>query len=71
MTAVTRDVPANLAKVQAHPRRDMVLFRRGEERKVHGYGWVDQGKGIARVPVERAIEEMAERGLPTSSPPGR
>lgn len=71
MNAVTRDVPADLAKVQAHPRRDMVLFRRREEQKVGGYGWVNRDKGIAHIPVERAIDEMAERGLSASPTPGR
>lgn len=64
MNSVARDVPADLAKVQAHPRRDMVLFRRQEEQKVGGYGWVDRSKGIAHIPVERAMDEMAARGLP-------
>jgi len=63
MTAMQRDVPRDLPKVQAYPRRDMVLFRREEEQKVNGYGWVDQRKGVAHVPVEKAIEEIAAGGF--------
>jgi hypothetical protein len=28
------------------------------------YKWVDQAQGVARVPVDRAIKLMAEKGLP-------
>jgi DNA-binding GntR family transcriptional regulator len=32
---------------------------------LHSYGWVDRDAGIVRIPIERAIEILAERGLPT------
>lgn len=63
LRAQTRDVPRDLPKVQAYPRRDMVLFRREEEQKVHGYGWVNERKGLAHIPVETAIEEIAANGF--------
>jgi len=33
------------------------------------YGWVDQKAGVVRIPIDRAIEIMAHRGLPVL-PPG-
>jgi hypothetical protein len=30
-----------------------------------GYGWVDREAGIVRLPIERAMELLLERGLPT------
>ncbi len=28
------------------------------------YGWIDRDKGVVRIPIDRAIEILAERGLP-------
>ena len=28
------------------------------------YGWVDKNAGVVRIPVERAIDVLAEKGLP-------
>ena len=36
---------------------------RGEwQRDLHTYGWVDQGAGVARIPIDRAKALMVERG---------
>jgi hypothetical protein len=42
-------------------------FRRLEE-KLNSYGWVDQQAGVVRIPIERAIQLVAQRGLPTRPP---
>lgn len=54
--------------LQANPAVDMQRFREQEERKVSTYGWVDERRGIVRVPVERAMEMVAEKGLPQWQP---
>ena len=36
--------------------------------KLNGYGWTDRSKGIAHVPIERAIEAVAAGGLPAGAP---
>jgi hypothetical protein len=46
--------PANLEKM-----------RRGEAEQLHGYGWVDQAGGVARIPIDEAKKKLIERGLPT------
>jgi hypothetical protein len=38
-----------------------------EESRLQSYGWVDQDSGQARIPVTRAMELIAERGLPVRS----
>jgi len=43
-------------------------FREAEEKVLRGYAWVDEQAGIARIPVARAIELVAERGLPAPAP---
>ncbi|MGZ5966505.1 MAG: hypothetical protein ACXWP4_02475 [Polyangiales bacterium] len=34
--------------------------RTAQEKRLHGYGYVDRGKGIAHIPIERAIEIVAK-----------
>lgn len=64
-TPVAQQRPLPPAPVlQANPAVDMQKFREREERKASSYGWVDQKSGIAQVPVQRAMEIVAERGLP-------
>ena len=31
---------------------------------LHEYAWVDRDAGVVRIPIERAIAVLAERGLP-------
>jgi hypothetical protein len=50
--------------LQEGPARDLALFRAEEERTLASYGWVDEQKGIARIPIEEAMRILAERGLP-------
>jgi hypothetical protein len=43
---------------------DMEQFRRQEEAALSSYGWADRKAGIARIPIDRAIELVAKNGLP-------
>jgi hypothetical protein len=36
---------------------------------LHSYGWVDRAAGIVRMPIDRAMEVLAEHGLPTRAQP--
>ena len=38
-----------------------------ENRQLNSYGWVDQSNGIVRIPVERAMDLVLERGLPSET----
>jgi len=42
-----------------HAREDLLLSN---------YTWVDQSKGTVRIPIERAMELIAQRGLPVAPP---
>lgn len=39
-------------------------IRMKEERTLYSYGWVDERAGIVRIPIERAMDLIAQRGLP-------
>jgi hypothetical protein len=68
------DVPASpLAVTQAkppEPRLEVVLdqvlrqVRADEQAMLRSYGWVDRQAGIVRIPIDRAMTLLAERGLP-------
>ncbi len=62
-------------RLQPSPEAELIEMRRDYDQLLSNYGWVDKRNGIARIPVERAIELLAERGLPASRslalvPPG-
>jgi hypothetical protein len=56
--------PAAEPRLQADPPRDLREHRRREEALLSTAGWVDREAGVVRIPVERAMELVAERGLP-------
>jgi hypothetical protein len=56
-------------QLQASPTVDLEKLRREEDDYLSSYGWVDQREGLVHIPIERAIELMAERGLPARSTP--
>lgn len=35
-----------------------------QDAKLNSYGWVDRNNGIVRIPIDRAMELIAQRGLP-------
>lgn len=42
---------------------DISKLRHDEDVRTNTYGWIDRSKGIARIPVDKAIDLVAERGL--------
>jgi hypothetical protein len=40
---------------------DLARFRAEEDTKLTSYGWVDRKAGVIRIPVERAMDLLAER----------
>ena len=69
--ASTRDVaPADIAKfpeprLESDERQEINEFRMQEEKTLNSYGWVDQSAGVVHIPIDRAMQLLAQRGLPT------
>ena len=65
---VTPSVPApNMSPapdLQVASSRDYQDMRAAEAAQLHSYRWVDRDAGIAAIPIERAMEILASRGLP-------
>lgn len=46
------------------PMEDMILLREREDDILLNYQWIDQANGIVRMPIDVAIDVVAEEGLP-------
>ncbi len=51
-------------RIQAHPGADMQRLREQEEALLTTYGWVDRQAGVARIPIEVAMSQVLQEGLP-------
>jgi hypothetical protein len=61
-------IPGNLAqppepRLQLTPKADLDRLRASEQERLTGFGWVNRDQKIARMPIERAIMLLGERGL--------
>jgi len=51
-------------QLQTTPIPDLQAIRKAEDETLSTYGWVDQSKGVVRIPIDRAMQLIVERGLP-------
>ena len=61
-----RELPPG-PRLQVEPVRDLVQVRALEDSLLTSYGWIVREAGIVRIPIDRALELVAQRGLPTKS----
>jgi hypothetical protein len=72
----TRDVQTQLIqrfpepRLEDNERTELNGFRYGEEQELNSYGWVDKNAGIAHIPIEQAMQLIAQKGLPTTPQAG-
>ena len=57
-------------QLQTTPVPDLKTFRADEDKILNSYAWVDQPKGIVRIPIDQAIDVLAKRGLPSTKQAG-
>ena len=48
-------------RLQINPQGDLEELRRQENEILSTYAWIDRNTGIARIPIDRAIELFPER----------
>jgi hypothetical protein len=51
-------------RLQVDANKELRQMRAGEEAVLNSYGWVDKDSGIVRIPIQRAMEILAKKGLP-------
>jgi hypothetical protein len=54
-------------RLQTDPVADWQALQATEEAALHSYSWADRGAGKVRIPIDRAIDLLAQRGLPVES----
>jgi hypothetical protein len=52
--------------LQVSAPKDLKEMRAAEEKILTSYDWVDRQAGTVRIPIDRAMQLLVERGLPTS-----
>ena len=48
--------------------RRLPRWRKERDAHLNGYGWVDKSKGIAHIPISRAMDAIASGALPAGAP---
>jgi len=56
--------PTPEPRLQIDAHNELRQMRAAEEAALNSYGWVDKDSGRVRIPIERAIEILAKKGLP-------
>jgi hypothetical protein len=62
--------PAPESSLEVKPGRDLKTMRAEEDKILKSYAWIDKEKNIVRIPIDRAIDILVERGLPVRSGSG-
>jgi hypothetical protein len=55
-------------RLEETPVEDLRKIREAEDQALSSYAWIDRKNGVVRIPVARAIDLLAERGLPARQP---
>jgi len=56
--------PTPEPRLQIDAQNELRQMRAAEEAALNSYGWVDKDSGRVRIPIERAMEILAKKGLP-------
>ena len=51
-------------KLEEDERGQLNNISMNEEKELYSYGWVDEKAGTVHIPIERAMDLIAQRGLP-------
>jgi hypothetical protein len=56
--------PPGVPVLEAKPAEEYKHYFVQQQEQLRTYGWVDQKDGIVRMPIDRAMDLLVERGLP-------
>jgi hypothetical protein len=57
-----------MPRLQTVPIGDLQRYRQVQNERLRSYGWVDRAAGVAHIPIERAMDLMAERADSIANP---
>jgi hypothetical protein len=52
-------------RVEERPYEQLASIRAREDHVLSTFAWVDKNQGVVRIPIEQAIDKLAQQGLPT------
>jgi hypothetical protein len=66
------DAPADFgvagARLESAPRLERNAYFKEKDRLLHSWQWVDRNAGIARIPIEDAMDLLARQARPAPKP---
>ena len=51
-------------RLEETPVLDLARMRAAEDQLLNTYGWIDKQNGIVRIPIDKAMDLLVQRGLP-------
>lgn len=57
-------------RLQAAPHMELQDYCTAQVNRVDSYAWIDQQQGIVRIPIDRAIDLILQKGLPVRASTG-
>ena len=51
-------------RLQVDARKDLAAYQKEQQQTLDTYGWMDQKAGVVRIPIDRAMDLLLEKGLP-------
>ena len=70
VTSGQANIPATRGKqfpqlrLEVKPGASLAQLRAAEDADLNSYAWIDRSKGTVRIPIDRAIQLLLNRGLP-------
>lgn len=55
-------------RLQPNEYDDYAVYRKRQDDQLNAYTWINQADGSVRIPINRAMELIAQRGLPAVAP---
>jgi len=57
-------------RLQVAPERELAAMRAEQQAVLESFGWVDETAGVARIPIDVAMDWLLVRGLPARAAAG-
>ena len=55
-------------RLEAQPGEQLGPYLASQQQKLNSYRWVDRQQGVVAIPIERAMDRLAQQGLPAATP---
>jgi hypothetical protein len=66
----TRELPPpGVPRLQVDAPADLQRYLKQQNEVLDSYGWVDPKNGVVRIPIDRAMDLLIQRGLPVQTVP--